>query len=184
MRAMARTRTRRSAGVTATLLAAVTLAPAPARAQAAPEGASAPAQVPANQAGAEASTERTAAWFLLVGGGIGISTGVVLGVLSVVEHRRSRDAFEEAARDEEDPTAAAQAEYAAAVDARDDFRLASGIAAGTGLGMFLAAGLLFAIDAPDASASASVSSPRAQVQPLLRPLLGPGLAGARATVSF
>lgn len=166
------------------LLAALVLRPGDARAQAASRGAPPPAQVPATPAEAEASTERTAAWFLLVGGGVGISTGVVLGVLSVVEHRRSRDAFEEAARDEEDPSAAARAEYAAAIDARDDFRLASGIAAGTGLGMFLAAGLLFAIDAPDASASASAAPPRAPARPLLRPLLGPGLAGARATVRF
>jgi hypothetical protein len=153
----------------AVLMAALlTLAPGVARAQ------------PAAPPEAEASTERTAAWFLLVGGGVGISTGIVLGVLSVVEHRRSRDAFEQAAADEEDPTAAAEAEYAAAIDARDDFRLASGIAAGAGLGMFLAAGLLFAIDAPDASASASAAPPRAR----LDPLVAPGLAGASATVRF
>lgn len=151
---------------------------APAPAPSAPAAAPAPAPPPDQSI----STERTVGIVLLASGGAGIATGIVFGVLSVVEHRRSRDAFQQVDEDE-DVSDELRTEYQDAVDARDDLRVGSGIAAGVGLGMFLVAGALFAID-DERGAEAATPESDAALRPRFTPHLAPGSAGASATLPF
>jgi len=90
---------------------------------------------------------RTAALALLGAAGAGIAAGIAFGVVSVVEHRRSRDL------PHDNRTVEQQQQYQDAVDMRDDYRVASGVAAGVGLGLFLIGGALFMLDeiAPEPS---------------------------------
>ncbi len=121
----------------------------------------------------EVTSQRIAAALLMGGGAAGLATGIVLGVLSVVEHRASRDFTQSIGRpllpDE-------QAEYAAIIDRRDDYRLVSGVAGGLGLGMFLVGGALFLLDEPDV--------PRPGRDVAVVPLAGPGLAGVVGAFRF
>lgn len=130
----------------------------------------------------ETSNEKTVGIVLLVSAGAAVATGIGLGVASVIEHRRSRDLLQEAAEEEAD-LLATQSAYAEAIAARDDLRVASGVAAGAGLLMFLAAGTLFAIDEARDDAAAPPSpapSPRA----FAVPVLAPGHVGASASLRF
>jgi hypothetical protein len=115
--------------------------------------------------------QRKAAWALIGSGGALLSGGIVLGVLSVVEQRKARDLLDEA--DGEDLSERAQADYDDAVAARDGYRVGSGIAAGTALGLFVLGGVLFGFDAPERKAAFT-----------LLPSLAPGHASAAATLRF
>lgn len=116
--------------------------------------------------------QRKAAWALIGTGAAGVTTGIVLGVLSVVEHRESRDILD-AAPDEDDLSDADQRAYDEAIDARDLYRIGSGVAAGIGLGLVLVGGTLFAFDEPEAAPPIAIE-----------PSLGPASAGATGTFRF
>lgn len=123
---------------------------------------------------------QTLAWASLLSAGVCLATGIGFGVAAVVEDRYAGDIGERAVADEElsgsDRTSAEDA-----LATRDDYRVVSGIAAGTGLGLFLIAGVLFArADAERAEHTA----PPLVGGVAARPWLGPGLAGGAATVSF
>lgn len=122
----------------------------------------------------EPTTQRTASWILIGTGGAGIAAGVGLGIASVVKHREARDlrSFNDA---EDTLSIQDQRAYDAAISARDDFRVGSGIAGGVGLGLFVLGGVLFAIDSPGDSKGDAVSA---------RPTLGPGLAATDVTFRF
>jgi hypothetical protein len=117
------------------------------------------------------TAQRKAAWGLIGGGGAVLSAGIVLGVLSVVEHRKSRDLLDEA--DGEDLGDEDQVAYDDAISARDRYRIGSGVAAGTALGLFVVGGFLFAFDAPPGPKPIAIV-----------PALSPGHAGAAATIRF
>lgn len=121
----------------------------------------------------------TWAWVSLVSGGVCLATGIGFGVAAVVEHRNARDIDQRL--DDEDARAEEQAQYEAAIDTRDDLRIVSGIAGGTGLGLFLLAGVLFAREdiRRDAEKKEAVAGDVAAT-----PWVGPGIAGGSATVSF
>jgi len=157
------------ARTTATVVAMALVWAGPSRAASAQEPAAPPAA-------AEPRTN-TVAWVSLVSGGACLATGIGFGVASVVEHRLAAD-IDDQAEDDDALTDADQARYDDAIASRDDFRIVSGITAGTGLGLFLLAGILFARD----DASRAAPSPPQPVA--ARPWLGPGLAGGSATVRF
>jgi hypothetical protein len=69
---------------------------------------------------------------------------IVLGVLSVVRYRESRDLAQTADFSDE----ATKTEYASLVSASEDFRLGSGVAGGAGLGLFALGASLFVFDQP------------------------------------
>jgi hypothetical protein len=139
---------------------------------------------------ATTSVQRTASWVLIGTGGAGIAAGIAFGVLSVVKQREARDISLGG------ELSAQQKRVHDALSARDDYRIGSGIAAGTGFGLFLIGGALLVLDrsfaSPDAgdrkgNGPAAVnrrerSSSRAGASVL--PLLGPGLAGAMITLRF
>jgi hypothetical protein len=87
----------------------------------------------------EMTAQRKAAWPLVAVGAAGVAAGIVLGVFAVVRHREAID-LQDAGGD--------PLEYDALIEARDDFRLGSGIAAGTGFGLFLIGGGLLVFDTP------------------------------------
>jgi len=87
----------------------------------------------------EMTAQRKAAWPLVAVGAAGVAAGIVLGVFAVVSHREAID-LQDAGGD--------PLEYDALIEARDDFRLGSGIAAGTGFGLFLIGGGLLVFDTP------------------------------------
>jgi hypothetical protein len=94
----------------------------------------------------ETTGQRIAAWMLIGGGLAAVGTGIGLGVVSVIEHRKSRDILDEA--DGQPLDTQQTADYDDAVAARDDFRLGSGIAGAAGLALLVVGGVLFAFDAP------------------------------------
>lgn len=71
------------------------------------------------------------------------AASIVLGVLSFVEFRRSRDLLFESTTTEEDFQ-----EYQAVLATADDYRVASGTTGGVALGLFVVGGVLFAFDEP------------------------------------
>lgn len=77
------------------------------------------------------------------------ATAIVLGVLSVVEFRRSRDLL----FDQGLATLDTLQEYQDAVSATDDFRVGSGTAGGISLGLFVVGATLFVFDEPASSAT-------------------------------
>lgn len=162
------------AGVVGPSLPAAAAADEPAR----DDVVSAPAVPPPAPADEPASTEETVGVVLLVSAGVALSAGIGLGIASVIEHRRSRDILQDAVRDEEE-LLASQSAYADAVASRDDLRVASGFAAAAGLGLFVTAGALFAIDEANDDARRPPAPPVA-----LAPAVGPGLGGATATLRF
>ncbi len=113
------------------------------------------------------TTQRKASWAVLGAGAGGITTGIVLGALAVVEQRRGKDLLDDA--DGEDLDAAGQAELDAALSAEDRFRIGSGVAGGVGLGLVTVGVFLFAFDDPEL--------PKRRTRPEVR--LGPGGASAR-----
>jgi hypothetical protein len=90
--------------------------------------------------------------------------------VSVVEHRRSRNSERDAA---------GELEYQDAIDARDAFRVASGVAGGVGLGLFLVGGALYVLDIPSPD-----PADEQQARVTVMPLAGPGVAGGALTVRF
>jgi hypothetical protein len=128
--------------------------------------------------------QRKWAWAVIATGGAGIAAGIGLGVTSVIEYRKARELQQgdEQLGDDE------QAEYDAAIDKRDDFRVASGIAGGAGLGLFLLGGALYVLDDPAAPLAPPRKDARRERQAPARftatPLLAPGLAGSAVTYRF
>lgn len=122
--------------------------------------------------------QRVGAGILLGVGAGGLATGLVLGVLSVVEHRAAQDLFDDVGPT--GPSPATRAVYDEAIARRDDFRLGSGIAAGVGLGLFVVGGALFVLDHPDPPAPPGAASRR----PIVTPLIAPGLAGGALRIAF
>ena len=116
--------------------------------------------------------QRKGAWASIGVGAASLTAGIILGVLSVVEHRESRDILDED-EDGSGLNAEAQARYDDAVDARDRYRIGSGVAAGVGLGLFVVGAVLFAFDAPLAPGEIAVL-----------PSVSPEFAGAAARLSF
>lgn len=141
--------------------------------------------------------QRRAAWAFVGTGGAGIATGITLGVLSVVQIRKARDIGRV---DPKVRTAEEQRRYDDAIASRDDFRVASGIAGGFGLGLFLVGGALLVLDDPVVPAPPGPARDRrAAIRPKDRarsseahtnvelygaPVVGPGLAGGALTVRF
>ena len=119
----------------------------------------------------DSTTQRKAAWALIGIGSNGVVAGIVLGALAVVEQRKASDVvgFMEAP-DGEDFTV-----YNDAIAARDRYRIASGVAAGAGLGLFVTGALLYAFDA-----ATPPKAPSAERRPEVSvvPLMGPNGAGA------
>jgi hypothetical protein len=129
-----------------------------------------------------AGPEHAVALVLLSTAGAAIGVGIGFGVASVVEHRRSRDILQRSV-DDEDELLASRGAYAEAISARDDLRVVSGVAAGAGLALFVAAGALFAID--EANRDAHGGSAPAEPPPVaLVPAVGPRGGGASATIRF
>jgi hypothetical protein len=118
----------------------------------------------------QAGPTRTAALALMGSGALGMAAGIAFGVVSVVEHRRSRNIERDAA---------GELEYQDAIDARDDFRVASGVAGGVGLGLFLVGGALYVLDIPSPD-----PADEQQARVTVMPLAGPGVAGGALTVRF
>jgi hypothetical protein len=103
-----------------------------------------------------ATDQRVGAWILLSSGWASVSAAVVLGVLSVVEHRKSRDI----ARGDEDLSEEQERAMDEAIAARDDFRIASGVTAATGIVGVVVGAALFVLDDPlpdDVSVAATPS---------------------------
>lgn len=119
----------------------------------------------------EMTGQRKASWALLGTGAAGVSAGIVLGTLSVVEMRKARD-IEDNAPNEEDLSDADQRAFDDATDAQERYRLGSGIAAGIGLGLVLVGAGLYAFDEPEA--------PKVAIEPSI----GPEAAGVTGTVRF
>jgi hypothetical protein len=119
----------------------------------------------------EMTEQRKAAWALLGTGAAGVSAGIVLGTLSVVEMREARD-IEDNAPDEDNLSDDDQRAFDEATAAQETYRLGSGIAAGIGLGLVLVGAGLYAFDEPD--------SPQVAIEPSI----GPEAAGVTGTVRF
>lgn len=126
--------------------------------------------------------QRKAAYAVIAGGGAGVFAGIVFGVISVIEFRKERDLSngDEQLRGQE------LIDYNAARDKKDDYRIASGIAGGTGLGLFLLGGALYVLDDPARPLGAAPRDARRPLPPRVTaaPLIGPGLAGSSVKVSF
>jgi hypothetical protein len=122
------------------------------------------------------TAQRKWAWASMGVGGAGVATGIVFGVLSVVEHRSAQDL--EVADDATDEERRA---YDEAIAARDTYRVVSGVSAGAGIAIFLTGAVLFAFDAPD------VPRPR-EGRPVgdvsFAPWLGPGVLGGAAHIEL
>jgi hypothetical protein len=114
------------------------------------------------------TAQRTGAWVAIGSGAAALSAGIVLGVAAVVEDRTASDL---ARRDD----STAGTEYEDAVAARDRYRVGSGIAAGTGLGLFVLGACLFAFDDPPLPSATNAS------RLSITPFFGPGALGASAT---
>jgi hypothetical protein len=116
--------------------------------------------------------QRTGAWIALGAGAGWVATGIVFGVLAVVEDRNARDLVQ---RLDQGVTSEETSDYDQARAARDLYRLGSGIAVGSGLGLFVLGACLFAFDERPLVPSSDVT---------VVPLLHPGLAGATAAIRF
>lgn len=114
----------------------------------------------------ETTGQRKAAWVLIAVGGAGVAASIVLGALAVVEQRKADDLVR-------GPNVAQFAdqlsEYTDTVDARDRYRVGSGVAAGAGVGLFVAGALLYAFDAATLPAGAKGERSGWVVLPLLGP---------------
>ena len=143
----------------------------------------------------EVTDQRIASWVLLGTGVAGISAGIVLGVLSVIEHRQGRDIQQRS--DTGVLTPDEQSDYDAALAARDDFRVGSGVIAGIGLAAVLVGGALYVLDdplgspGPDARHGAQrrrgtehARCERTAPSVSATPLLTPSSAGAAVTIRF
>jgi hypothetical protein len=119
-----------------------------------------PKAATAPNATTEPSTQRVWAWVLLGTGAASLTAGITFGVLSVVEHRASRD-FRPA--NDGDFTDEEEAEYDAIISARDNYRIVSGITGGAALAMVVTGSLLFAFD-PEEDAN---EKPSVAVYPVL-----------------
>ncbi len=119
--------------------------------------------------------QRKGAWAAIGIGAASVTAGVVLGVLSVVEHRKAAD-LEDGFNDDVDEED--QAAYDEAIEARDTYRLGSAITAGAGLAIFVTGALLFGFDSPD------VPKPPGKPRVGVTPMIGPDAVGIAAGASF
>jgi hypothetical protein len=128
----------------------------------------------------EMTDQRIAAWSLLGTGIAGLGAGIVFGSLSVVRLREARDIQQEA---DGDLSEAGQAAYDAAMAARDDLRLGSGVSAGIGLVALLVGGPLYILDQPATPAGpGGIADDGVTVSAL--PLVTPSFSGGGITVRF
>ena len=116
--------------------------------------------------------QRTGAWIALGAGAGWVATGIVFGVLAVVEDRNARELVQ---RLDQGVTSEETSDYDQARAARDLYRLGSGIAVGSGLGLFVLGACLFAFDERPLVAPSGVT---------VLPVLQPGLAGATTAIRF
>lgn len=115
----------------------------------------------------ETTRQRVASVALLGIGGAGLAASIVFGALALVEHRASRETLAQASDDLN--------EFGAQSSARDDYRLASGIAVASGLVLFIAGGALYVLDDPLAPAHESVR---------VVPVVAPGYAAVTMTMDL
>ncbi|NUP05559.1 MAG: PEGA domain-containing protein [Polyangiaceae bacterium] len=120
--------------------------------------------------------QRIGAWVAIGAGAAGVATGVVFGVLAVVEDRRAQDLLDNSSGDLSE---ADQKTYDDAISARDNDRIGSGVAAGAGLALFVTGALLFSFDDPKLPSRDGKTSSVKTV-----PIVSPGFAGALTTVEF
>jgi hypothetical protein len=100
-----------------------------------------------------------------------VASGIVLGALAVVEQRKADDLTQRPNAGVLDPEILE--EFTAASEARDRYRVGSGVAAGSGIVLFVTGALLYAFD--EAVLPAVANGERSGVQ--LAPLLGPSEIG-------
>jgi hypothetical protein len=121
-------------------------------------------------------------------GAAGIAAGIAFGALSVIEYRSARNLNRGAGG--RDLSEAEQSEHDAALAARDDYRVASGIGGGVGLGLFLIGGALLVFDSPPVALPAGPRSPATKPAPTAGasvsalPAIGPTFTGATLAVRF
>jgi hypothetical protein len=130
------------------------------------------------------TTQRQASWAMVGVGTASVAASIALGVLSVVELRRARDILDNA--DGVPLTPEKQREYDDSIDARDAYRLGSGITGGAGLAIFLVGGALFVLDDPGWRARPA-ERPEERVESgdvSARPLVSPSLVGGSAEIVF
>jgi len=124
------------------------------------------------------TTQRTWAWITFGASAAGVSTGVVFGVLAVVEERKARDLVQ---RGSGAVSAAEETAYNDALAAGSTYRVGAGIAAGAGLGLFVTGALLYAFDEPVLERS-DTSAPPPPVAVI--PILAPDLVGVSAQIVY
>jgi hypothetical protein len=119
------------------------------------EASATPGKTTITAAELDATEQRAWAWALVSAGGAGISTGIVFGVLSFLAHREARKL-----EGSDDPELSDSEQLALddAIARRHDYRVASGIGAGIGFGVFLIGGALFVFDEPKLPALSPVIS--------------------------
>jgi hypothetical protein len=115
----------------------------------------------------ETTAQRKAAWVLIGFGGAGVAAGIVLGALAVVEQRRADDLARESGSSGLDPERFD--EFTAAAEARDRYRVGSGVAAGSGIVLFVTGALLYAFDEAVLPGGANGERSRFRLTPLLSP---------------
>ena len=102
------------------------------------------------------TVQRKVAWGFIGGGGALLPGGIVFGVLSVIEHRASRDILSSASGGsfgEEDKRL-----YDETIARRDDYRVGSGVLGGAALLSFGVGAILFGFDDPPKPRDVSVST--------------------------
>ena len=130
------------------------------------------------EADLDETPQRIASWVVIGAAAAGLGTGIVLGVLGVVEHRASLELAPSA-----DGTSGDQAAYDDTIAARDRYRAGSTAVAGVGLGLFVVGAILYTFDEPDVPAEAKPPE-EGSVGFSLQPLVAPDFGGASATVRF
>ncbi|MCC6525333.1 MAG: PEGA domain-containing protein, partial [Polyangiaceae bacterium] len=113
--------------------------------------------------------QRIGSWVALGTGAAGVGTGIVLGVLAVIEQRDAAALSDGPAHD-------------AALEARDRYRTAATVAGLSGVGLFVAGALLFALDEPELPGPERDEERGATVSAL--PLCAPDLGGAALRIRF
>ena len=145
----------------------------------------------------ESTSQRKAAWAFIGAGGVALAAGITTGVLSVIEFRKAREIDQD--NDDSEMPPEDKRRYDDAIAARDDFRVVSGIAGGTGLALFLLGGTLFVFDNPPAVAQPHKSGQRqrpstgsnpsrqgdqTERRATVLPVVGPGFAGGTFGLRF
>jgi hypothetical protein len=102
----------------------------------------------------DTTTQRTAAWVLLISGGVFLAGGIVLGSVALVEQNNAQVLLDK--REVSGLTIDELGEYESARDNRDQFRAASAGASGFGGLLAVIGGMLYLFDTPKAVAPPDV----------------------------